>query len=376
MSDDTTSDSGDNQEPKADDATSGGGDNQEPKARQARGQKKGGLTRAQKLTPEARREIASKAAKSRWSDPGSKLPKAKYTGRLKIGDMEIPCAVLDDGRRVLTQEGFLSAIGRSGNPKTGHGGVVFDTPAFLTATNLKPFISEDVLRSSTPVLFQAKSGGMAGRIAYGYPAELLSDVCGVFLDARRANALVHTQEHIADRCELLLRGFAKVGIIALVDEATGYQEDRARDELQRILAAYISPELLPWTRKFPNEFFKQIYRLQGWKYEPGNTQGPRYVGKLINKYIYDRLPPGVKEELERKNPPVNGQRKHKHFQFLTDHTGHPHLDNQILQVTMLMRVSDTKAQFERLFLKAFPAPGDQMELLPEKTEPDDTEDAD
>jgi hypothetical protein len=33
--------------------------------------------------------------------------------------------------------------------------------------------------------------------------------------------LRHT--HIVDRCEMLVRGFVRVGIIALVDEATGFR---------------------------------------------------------------------------------------------------------------------------------------------------------
>lgn len=149
--------------------------------------------------------------------------------------MSIPCAVLDNGRRVLTQEGFLSAIGRTGNPKRGHGGAVFETPSFLAAKNLSAYVSDELRSSSTPVLFEAQSGGMKGNLAYGYPAELLSDVCWVFINAQIDGKLAKSQEHIADQCKSLMRAFGKLGIIALVDEATGYQADRDRDELQRIL---------------------------------------------------------------------------------------------------------------------------------------------
>jgi hypothetical protein len=145
----------------------------------------------------------------------------------------------------------------------------------------------------------------------------------------------------------------------LVDEATGYQQDRARDELNRILEAYISEELRPWTRRFPDEFFKQIYRLHGWEYRAGHHKRPRHVGKLVNLLVYDKLPSGVLPELKRKNPPVNesGYRRWRHHQFLTAETGEPHLDKQIIEVTTLMRVADDKKQFERLFHKAFPKAG-------------------
>ena len=169
-----------------------------------------------------------------------------------------------------------------------------------------------------------------------------------------------------------MRGLAHVGIIALVDEATGYQEDRARDELIKILDAYVQEELRPWTRMFPEEFFKQTYRLLNWEYRPGVAKRNSNVGKWINKYIYEKLPPGVLPELRRLNPVVGNYRRHKHFQFLTAETGNVHLDKQITAVTTIMRISDDRDDFEYNFAKAFPKVGDQgrlplvIEVEPEK----------
>jgi hypothetical protein len=146
-----------------------------------------------------------------------------------------------------------------------------------------------------------------------------------------------------------------VGIVALVDEATGYQAQRAKDELSKILQAYIAEELRPYLPMFPTEFFTQIYRLHNWPLKPMPNQGPRYIGKFINNHIYKQLPPGVLEELRRRNPviPEKGYRRHKHFQFLTDDTGNPHLDKQISTVTTLMRIAHTKDEFLDLFARAF-----------------------
>ena len=334
---------------------------------------KGGLARAQSLSPQERRQIASDAARARWSNPQSKLPRATHAGPLVIGEASIPCAVLSDGRRMLTQDGFFAAIGRAGKPNTGHGVAVSDTPAFLAANNLKEFVSEELRRSSTPILFESKSGGMKGNVAYGYPAELLSDVCWVYINAKLAGKLTHNQEHIAERCQSLVRAFGKVGIIALVDEATGYQADRDRHELQRILEQYIVEEMRRWVKAFPAEFFKQLYRLHNWTYKPGDTKTPRYVGKFIDNYIYKPLPPGVREELRNRNPVVNGRRKHKHHMFLTDDTGVPHLTEQIRTVTVLMKGADNKGAFERAFKRVFPPPsGHQLTLgLDAKSEEDE-----
>lgn len=72
----------------------------------------------------------------------------------------------------------------------------------------------------------------------------MADICEAFLEARNSIKLSTRQRIIADQCEILIRGFARVGITALVDEATGYQYERERDALQSILKAYINEEHL------------------------------------------------------------------------------------------------------------------------------------
>ncbi len=244
-------------------------------------------------------------------------------------------------------------MGRSRTPKAGTGSgfaSVDNMPPFLAAINLKPFISDELRQSTMPILFKTKDG----RRAYGYKAEILPMVCDVYLKLRDAGNVPKTQKHIVEACDILMRGFAIVGIIALVDEATGYQEDRAKDELQIILKHYISEALLPWIQKFPNEFFKQVYRLHGWEYKPETVKRPQYIGKLINKYVYEKLPLGVLGELRRKNPVTEkGYRKYRHFQFLTADTGNPHLDRQIMVVTTLMQAATDKNAFEEMFSRVF-----------------------
>ena len=236
-------------------------------------------------------------------------------------------------------------------------------PPFLAAENLRPFITDDLLESTTPIVYRSLSGGRA----YGYDAVLLPKVCEVYLKARDRGALLPSQQHIAEACDLLMRGLAHVGIVALVDEVTGYQHDRDRDDLNRVLAEYISRGLLPWTRRFPDEFFRQLYRLLGWEYREGQHKRNSNLGKMINKYVYDQLPKEVLPELRRLNPPMeSGYRRHKHHQFLTETIGHPHLDRQIVAVTTLMRASRSRQDFDEMFQRVFPRIGQQERLpLPE-----------
>jgi hypothetical protein len=112
--------------------------------------------------------------------------------------------------------------------------------------------AEQSLSSGTlnPIEFKTPQGNRA----LGYEATVLADICDAVLEARKAGKLTSKQQHIAAQCEILVRGFARVGIIALVDEATGYQADRARDALAKILQAFVAKELREWVKRFPGEF--------------------------------------------------------------------------------------------------------------------------
>jgi hypothetical protein len=295
------------------------------------------------------------------------LLKATHEGDLPIGDMIIHCAVLEDGTRVLTQADFLAAIGRVGRPKR----VVSKLPPFLSADNLKPFINEDLERSSIPIVYKSIKGGGIRGYAHGYKAELLPKVCDVILQAREAGLLKSSQTHIALQCEILVRALAAVGIIALVDEATGYQYDRDRYDLERLLAKYLSEERLKWAKMFPDEFYKQIYRLKTWPYPGGGGGKTPYVGRLTNELVYEKLPPGVLEELRNRNPvnPLKKRRQWCHHQFLSADLGQPDLRDHLLQVIALLRASSNWGTFKRLFARAFPKRGDQ--LLLDLPHPDD-----
>jgi hypothetical protein len=284
---------------------------------------------------------------------------ATHEGELVIGDKRFECAVLDDGTRVLSQGTVLEALGRAptrGRDELRRGGL----PPFLAAANLQMFISEELLENYEPVQYR-RPGGSAR--ALGYKAEMLPMVCEVYLDAKINDALHHTQIGTAAAAELLIRGLARVGIIALVDEATGYQEVRARQELQKILEAYVRAEFRPWVRTFPHEFFREIYRLHGWEFRPGTTRRTPHVGKLIKHYIYEQLPEGVLEELERINPKNDkGNRPRKHHQHLTSSTGNVHLDKQITGVMTLMRAARSRREFDDLFERVFPPAQEKLPL--------------
>jgi P63C domain len=293
----------------------------------------GGKARAEKLTKEERKEIASTAAQARWSKEGTQYPTAKYGSPdrpLKIGSMEIPCYVLDDGRRLITQAGMLSALEMSAGTATKGGGDRLTN--FATTKSIKPYVSSTLMEMiKNPVRFRGHGG-----LAYGYEATILAEICDAVLASREAGDLNYQQQHIAKQAEILVRAFAKVGIVALVDEATGYQEIRNREALQEILKRYISEDLMEWVRTFPMDFYKQIFRLKGWNWNDGRMSP--IVGSIVNDLVYARLAPGVLEELKKRNPVTEtGHRKHKHFQHLTKDIGHPELTRHLYELIGMAR---------------------------------------
>ena len=317
----------------------------------------GGKARAKRLSSTQRSEIARQAAAARWTD---KLHRATHEGALRLGNTVIPCAVLDDGTRVLTQTEFMMALGRNPRPMGTRDTPFEQTPAILRGKNIKPFISDELLASSRPVKFITPNG----TLALGFRAEILPMVCEVFLTAREAEALPHNQQHIAKQAEILVRGLAHVGIIALVDEATGYQDARARDALAKILEAFVTKELKKWVSTFPADYYKELFRLQGWAFPTlakDKNKRPIMAGKITNDIVYDRLAPGVKDELHRLTPRDDkGRLKQKLFQRLTTDVGSPRLKEHLASVVALMKASDDWAQFMKSLNRALPKWSDNL----------------
>jgi hypothetical protein len=327
----------------------------------------GGQMRAKRLSRQERSEIARAAAAARWSRfdlaDGETVPKAIASGILPLG--EIPCAVLDDSEntRVLTQAGFLTAIGRFATPKSTRDEALANMPAFLRAKNLEPFISNELVRSSTPIIFETeKGGGARGNMALGYRAQLLPDVCWVYQEAKLAGKLLPSQLHIADACIRLLKGLTNVAIDSLVDEATGFQDIRAKNALIKLLEKYVSKEALPWVKTFDDDFYKELFRLHGYSYTPGSVKRPMIFAKRTED-IYDRLAPGVRDELQRvvrRGP--SGRPNEKLFQHLTENEGYRSLVEHLAGIRAIMKLSKDVKDFQRKLDRVFPRFGDTLQI--------------
>lgn len=269
-------------------------------------------------------------------------------GEIRIGDICIPCAVIEDGIRVISQRQTLIALGRS---KQGSSNDAIELPVILRANNLKPFIPDDLTTPLNYIKYQPKSGG---KLANGVRAEVLPRICEVFINARNAGALKQSQIKTAEQCQILQNGFARIGITALVDEATGYQDIRAKNALVRILEKYLAPEIQKWTKTFPLDFYREIYRLKEWEWGESEVGKKPYTPSIVGRYtddlIYKRIAPGILDELRNKNP----DKRVRHHQWFDPEHGHPKLKEHIAGIIALMRASDTWEQSKKLINKSFP----------------------
>ncbi len=280
--------------------------------------------------------------------------KALFDGELKFGDISISCAVLEDGQRVLVQRSTANALGARGSGAywKEKRKKVAQLPEYLSARQLQPFINEEMYaKLSNTVTYINKRGEKAEAL----PAENLADICDIWIQADKKGALNENQKNTAHAAYIIIKGLATVGIVALVDEATGYQDIRAKDALTKILEQYLAKELQKWAKTFPNEYYKEMFKLRGWPYNEHSTKRAPIVGKLTNNVVYDRLAPAIREELEKRNPKLpSGKRAHKHFQHLTPDLGHPKLREHLASVITLMKVAPNWRRFMEMLNRALP----------------------
>lgn len=338
-----------------------------------RGRAKGGIARAESLSAEQRSIIASEAAKRRWAnqpEPTPDMPHVLegYSNVLDLAGTKLPCAVVEGPngiQRVLSENGVTNAIlgTRSGASKRLKKAAQTDgalLPLFVAPRQLNEFITKDLLDGPLRPIDYVDGD----RVVRGYDASILVAVCGVWLKARERGKLQKQQLTKAQQAETLTLALAETGIVALIDEATGYQDDRARDALAKIFAMFLAKDRQKWTLTFPLDFYREVYRLRGWKFEPWNTKRPQVVAKWTDDFVYDRLAPGLTEELRIKNPVADtGRRSHKHHQWFNTDRGHPKLKEHISGVIALLRAADNWTAFKKGLDRAYPRFGKTMEMI-------------
>ena len=330
------------------------------------GKAKGAAARAAKLSQERRKEISEQAVAARKAK--AMLPRVIKKGDdLNLGGVAIPCAVIEgpggEPVRVISESGITTALlgSRSGASKrlkkrAEEEGALL--PLFLAPGQLKPFIDKHLGDGPLEVIEYVDGD----RIIRAYNAELLPAMCDVWLDARQSGALQKQQLPKAQQAEILTRGLARVGIVALVDEATGFQRDRAKDALAKILEAFVAKEIQPYLKTFPADYYENLFRLYQLPYPPEGNKSwrPAFFGHITNDVVYSRLAPELLPEL--KKAASKAEKKARLHQWLTQDTGHPKLREHLSSIVTIMKLSSTPSDFKRNVNAIHPRFGDTVEM--------------
>jgi hypothetical protein len=316
------------------------------------GRRRGGQARMASMTPEQRKEGARMAALAKAAL--KKLPRATHFGTLPFAE-NMQCFVLDDGRRVISGRGLTEAIGMKGR---GPGVVRIAEHKLIKGCGNDKLINA----IQNPIKFVGKSPKGDNEANDGFEADVLGEVCEALLQARDNNMLQTEQDYrYAQHADILMRGFARVGLVALIDEATGYQKDRERDDLAKILEAFVTQELRPWVPTFPPEFYERLYKLYNIPWPPAKANArPSFFGHITNNVVYDRLAPALLPEL--KAAASKAEKKARLHQFLTEDIGHPALRAHLSSIITLLRISKTPEQFFAHVDEAFPKFGTSAKL--------------
>lgn len=257
------------------------------------------------------------------------LPRSVADGELAIFDPPVPCHVLGDGQRVLGARAIQRAL--AGVTENGHFG------RFLAR------ISSDSSGIEVgPISYVARGG-----VHKGITVEDFQRLLTAITDLAFAGPVHAARKHIVENARRMEKALVGVALVALIDEATGYQAKRAPDALAQLFKQYLLDEHGEWSLEFREEFYTQVARVYRHAYTAGQGTRPAFFRGFTWHYVYAFLPPEVRNELQQRNPnPHEGSVRH--HQHLTP-AAKGILRGHILRLTTVLRQSRNAADFKRRF---------------------------
>lgn len=297
----------------------------------------------------------NKLAKNKNKTPREKNnpPRADWSGNLQVGESSLPCYVLNDRRRIFSTRGMLESLGYKSNSNPDG---VFNSKALapFMETQGNPYKGDHVVDFFTDT----------GTNAMGYDVEKFMDICHAYSEAYEAGVLEGRNKDAALKANAIIRACSKIGIVALVDEATGYQYARAENALQFKLKLYLSEEMRAWEKTFPDELWIQFARLTDWTGSPTKNR-PKYWGYLVMDLIYGYLDEEVARYIKQNKPkPRKGQNYH---QWFNEDFGMRKLTEHINRVIGMAQGCETMDELKQKMAHRYGGKPLQLELFLSRT---------
>lgn len=283
------------------------------------------------------------------TDKGKKIPRALFSGTIEIGEHSLPAYVLEDETRVFSTRGMLTSLGYKENSNANE---VFNSKT------LKPYMLAHGNPYSDKAVIEFRTD--LGVKARGYDVEKFLDVCQAISEAFDRGELKGRNALAGLQANAILRATSKVGIIALVDEATGYQYVRQENALQFKLKLYLAEEMRAWEKTFPDLLWIQFAKLTGYEGD-ATKRRPRYWGYLVMEYIYRSLEPDVANYIKENKPPARKGRNY--HQYYNEEYGVKALTDHINQVIGVARACDSLDEFKKRMDYEFKGKPLQLEMF-------------
>jgi hypothetical protein len=311
-----------------------------------KGRARGGIARAEALTPEERSQIAKKAAAARW---GEKPLRATHRGNFKDEfGIDVECYVLDDENKtaVISKRGMGAALDLgefAGNL----------LPRFLKGKKIAPYVDANLAEKlENPLVFQWSSPGAnapPGPI-HGYDVTILIDVCKAILEADSKGSLIERQKHIVKQARVIVSASAKAGIKGLVYALAGY--DATKAEVIAAFKLYVREEARAFEKEFPDPLYSEWYRL--YQLPKQERTKPWKFKDLTIDHVYMPLAQsnGKILALTREQKVASAKPYKKLHQFLSE-IGVKALRTHLGQLLGIAQLSDDRDAYERNFQKVF-----------------------
>ena len=275
--------------------------------------------------------------------------RATHIGPLHFGaDLTCDAVVLENGERGYVRRQVARLLGLDDRHKGGRFARFW--------AEFAPNHMKDMEIKGGPILLPS------GQKGHFFPAGLITEAAIAVVDAACQGKLHKARAKMVPRCLTMVRALATVGETALIDEATGFQYQRAPDALQDLVARLLRQSCSQWERRFQPDYYQALYRLFGWTYHGHVQNPPHIIGRITFDWVYAPvLPMELLNELRLRKRWAD-----KHHQWLSQQ-GLQMLERQIHAVTAIALGSVHYKDFVRRCRAAFGDRTLQLALLDDDT---------
>lgn len=257
-------------------------------------------------------------------------------GKIILSDtLEIECYVLENGSRVITKQGIQKTLGISNKNNNG-----FSLEDIILSSEVKK--SQEKFEYFLPIkkALQNNFKSTSQQNTRFYDVEVLITICSHINRMKLLGFLPDELDWLHVTSEKIRDAFSKLGIIAFVDDATGYTKFRKQNEYVEKLKLLLSEDAGEWEKCFTTDFYEIFWKFWGNRKKFDGSKKQQFFRALMEKYVYTPL--------AKKTGIDNDASNSKNCADLVfGNIGKATLKTYLEKLTLIGRMSDTEGDFDR-----------------------------